>query len=185
MEEQPIKSGRGYSELCCIILAVLIAVSQYYIYGMIDPVSIYFVIFVVFIILLSMYNRLSLRRKVYSHLLNFSNNRVPIQNIMTDLQLGFYDVMYILEEIQNKKKLPIEIIEKTGEVVVGKINEKIKSIPTAKPEITLKSAIKDEDIEKEGIKEGKMKYKCSSCGREMEQAYRYCPGCGRPLKKID
>ncbi|NVM00736.1 MAG: zinc ribbon domain-containing protein [Candidatus Helarchaeota archaeon] len=185
MEEQPVRSGGSFSEWCCFILAALLVVMQYYVYGTIDPLSIYFLIFVVFLIFISMYNRLTLRRKVYSHLLNFSNSRVPIQNIMKDLQIGFFDVMYILGEIQNKKKIPIEIIEKTGEVEVGQVGKKIKAIPQSKEEDISKPPISDEDIKKEGMEEIKNMYKCSNCGREMGEVYKYCPGCGRPLKKID
>jgi Zn finger protein HypA/HybF involved in hydrogenase expression len=104
---------------------------------------------------------------------------------MTDLQLGFHDVIYILEEIQNKKKLPIEIIEKTGEVEVGKVSKKIKAISQKKEEKILKSSITEKDVKEEKIEEIKHKYECSNCGREMGEVYKYCPGCGRPLKKID
>ncbi|MFX0134857.1 MAG: hypothetical protein ACFFDN_14545 [Candidatus Hodarchaeota archaeon] len=185
MEEQSLRSGGSYSELCCIILATLLIVMQYYVYGTIDPLSIYFLIFVLLIVFLSIFNRLSLRRKVYSHLLNFSNSKIPIQNIMTDLQLGFFDIMYILEEIQKKKRLPIEIIEKSGEVEIGQVSKKPKTVPQSKSEITPEPIISNEILKKKEEEIGVKIYKCSNCAREMEQVYKYCPGCGRPLKKIE
>ena len=65
------------------------------------------------------------------------------------------------------------------------MSKKIKAKPQSKEEAISKPTITDENIEKEGTEEIKQMYKCSNCGREMGEIYKYCPGCGRPLKKID
>lgn len=185
MEEQSVKTGGMQSELCCIIFAVLIIVFQYYVYGSIDPLSYYFLIFVFFIIGYSIYYRSSIRRRVYSHLLHFSNGRIAIQKVMTDLQLGFFDAMAILEELKKKKKIPIEIEEKSGEIIVGKIDKKPKLVTSDKLKTIAKPMKpKEEAIEDKKITKGKI-YKCSNCGQEIRENYKYCPGCGNPFKKED
>ena len=101
--------------------------------------------------------------------------------MMTELQLGFFDVMLILEDIQTKKKLPIEIIERSGEVAIGEIERKgaSQAVSTApKPEPKPESPMEPKPVEKKW-------YRCTNCGREMEERYKYCPGCGRPLKITD
>ncbi|MHA1385210.1 MAG: zinc-ribbon domain-containing protein [Candidatus Helarchaeota archaeon] len=184
MEDQPVSAGGLSSEWCCVILAVMIMVLEYYTFGEISIWSFYIVIIVFFFVVVSIYNRYSIRRRVHSHLLKFSNCRVPIQSIMTDLQLGFYDVMYILEDIQNKKKLPIEIVERSGEVVIGEIKGKGTITRASKTDVPQKphTVAKPPPEEKAVVKK---RYRCTNCGREMEEPYKYCPGCGRPLKKVE
>ncbi|MHA1378615.1 MAG: zinc ribbon domain-containing protein [Candidatus Helarchaeota archaeon] len=181
MEEQNVGLSGIQSELCCIILAAVVLILQYYVYGEITIWSIYMVIIIVFFVLTSVYNRISIRRRVYSHILNFANNTVPIQNIMNDLHLGFFDVMFVLQDIQNKKKLPIEIVERTGEVVVGQIKGKTKAATDHPSEISSKTIEKEIPKAKDS---GKIeKYKCTNCGREVPAKYKYCPSCGHPTKK--
>ncbi len=185
MEEPPVKPSGIQSEWCCIILAILIIALEYYTFGQVSIWTIYIVVIILFFVLFSFYNRFSIRRRVFQHLLHFANSKVPIQNIINDLQLSFFDVMFILEDIKNKNKLPIEIIEKSGEVVIGSVEKGIKPISPTKPEeISKPPSIKE--APKEELKpEMKKKYRCTKCGQEMEEEYKYCPGCGSPLKKID
>jgi len=132
MEDQPVRTGGFQTEWCCIILAILLLVFEYYNYGEFNIWTINMVIVIFFFIFLSIYNRFSTRRRVYSHMLYFPNQRIAIQKLMNDLRMGFYDIMFVLNDIRNKKKIPIEIDERTGEVVVGELGKKAKKLPVKK-----------------------------------------------------
>ncbi|MHA1786057.1 MAG: zinc-ribbon domain-containing protein [Candidatus Helarchaeota archaeon] len=166
----PIGSG-----ICCIVLAIVLVVSEFVVY---QEISIYTILMAAMIIVMGIimiYSWINQINKIKDHIKSYQGKRVSISKLCLELHVTAAYFFKILGELKKKKDLKFELDDRTGELIV----KAPKSVVKLKldEETLLKD---DKKAESKNIKFSK----CQKCGREVSDKYEFCPSCGEKLIKI-
>jgi hypothetical protein len=97
---------------------------------------------------------------------------------MKELNLPFLDLMYFVEELQ-KKKYPIEVNERTGELLIGDVPiRKSYLIGKAKPIPRIESRF---EAPKSPESASSSKRVCPHCNAPVSSEFQFCDHCGKQI----
>ena len=161
------------NDICCIIFVIGLIIFNIFTLGngdplqgtistFSDPFTLLIIGMTVLFVGINIYQRTTAKTRIRNHILRYMDNRVPIVNLMKELNLPFLDLVYFIEQMK-KKKIPVEINERTGEVLVG-------DVPIRKSTLVEKSS-------KKSVLEMK-KDKCPQCSASVSSGFQYCDHCG-------
>ncbi|MHA1144072.1 MAG: hypothetical protein ACTSRW_04985 [Candidatus Helarchaeota archaeon] len=176
MQGQSIRRGSVLTDICCLIFVIGFIIFDFVVYKQVDMFSWFLLIMVVGLVSYNIYSRYNWKQRVRNHILRYKDGRVPIVTVMKDLNLPFLDVMYFVEEMK-KKKLPVEVNERTGEILVG-------DVPLHRS-YWVNNKKNAEEKQKHFAPTGKPKMiTCPHCNALMSENYQFCDKCGQRIQPL-